>query len=273
MELAALDKYNLSNYVIKKVSSVEEMCAIATIMEHEVGEEHEIGEGRMPTTDYKLFYNTDPDGSFIGQLDGKTIGCISMLKYGDKFAVLGTYIVLKEFRGNGYGLALFKHAMESVPTSCNIGLDSVPGNNLLYHKWGFVDTFAIRRAQVDIPRALEKLDSFNCPSDVLVQSASAVDFNKLSAYDSEVFGAPHHLFLQGLLDGPNTITMAATNQNGDVVGFVAARKMIIPEEGWKLAPLFADNAQIASVLLKIVFKGMLTNAADRKIAIFELLLC
>ncbi len=64
--------------------------------------------------------------------------------------------------------------------------------------------------------------------------------------------------------------MAATNQNGDVVGFVAARKMIMLEEGWKLAPLFADNAQIARVLLKIIFKGMLTNAADRKIALFEL---
>ncbi len=161
--------------------------------------------------------------------------------------------------------------MEFVPLTYNIALDAVLGKNLLYRKWGFVDSkFINRRVQVDIKPALEKLDSFNSKTDVTVQPASAVDFNKLSAYDDEVFGAPHQLFLKGLLDGPNTITMVATNQNGDIIGFVAARKMVIVEEGWRLAPLFADNALIARGLLQSIFNEMITNAADRKVAMFEL---
>ena len=262
-KLPALDKYNLHNYVIKKVSSADEMRS--TIIEFEVME------GWMPALDdHQLYYNTDPDGFFIGQLDGKTISCISMVKYGDAFAFLGIYIVLKEHRGNGYGLALFKHAMESVSPTCNVALDGVVEKTPLYRKWGFMETFMNRRIQIDITTAATKLESFVPPSDVFIQPANQVDFNKLTVYDTDVFGAPHHLFLKGLVDGPNTITLVASNQNGGIIGFVAARKTIIVEEGWRLAPLFADNGQIARTLFKAAFKEMIKISPDRKIAMFEL---
>ncbi len=260
----SLEKYDLSNYVIKKVSSVEEMRDTIT--------KFEISEGWRPAIDDSaIFYNSDPDGMFIGQLNDKTISCITIVKYGDHFAFLGTYIVLKEFRGNGYGLALFKHAMESLPPTYNIALDARPGKNLLYKKWGFVDSkFIKHRMLVNIKTALQKLDCYDPRTDAIIQPGSEVDFNKLSAYDSEVFGAPHQLFLQGLLNGPNTITMAATDQNENIVGFVSARKTIILEEGWRLAPLFADNALIARGLLQAIFRKMTVKATDRTIAMLEL---
>ncbi len=252
------------DYSVKNVSSAAQLRALFT--------EFVLPEGWMPALDdHTLYYNTDPTGFYIGELNGKPIALLSVVKYGDNFGFVGLYIVLKEYRGQGYGLKLFKEVLGPFFTSeYNLALDGVQSMVAMYRQWGFVDAFVSTRAQLNVATALEKLKNFNSPSDVLVQSASAVDFNKLSAYDSEVFGAPHQLFLQGLLDGPNTITMAATNQNGDVVGFVAARKMIILEDRWRLAPLFADNAQIARVLLKVIFKEMLMNAADRKITMFEL---
>lgn len=265
MALPSLGKYDLTNYVIRKVSSVEEMRHTITKLQ--------TIQGSMPAIDDSaLFYNTDPDGMFIGQLNGETISCITVVKYGSSFAFLGTYIVLKEFRGNGYGLALFKHAIESVPLTYNIALDTVPGKNLLYQKWGFVESkFMSRWIEIDIKPALEKLDSFNSRTDATIQPASAVDFYILSAYDDEVFGAPHHLVLKGLLDGPNTITIAATNQSGELVGFVAARKMIAMER-WRLAPLFADNVLIARGILQAIFREMIATDADRKFAMFEIFL-
>ena len=264
--IPALDKYNLDNYVIKKVSSADEMRSTLT--------EFEIMEGIMPALDdHQLFYNTDPDGFYIGQLDGKTISSISLVKYGDSFAFLGIYIVLKEHRGKGYGLALFKHAMESIPPTCNVALDALLEKTHLYRKWGFVEAFVNRRVQVDNTTAATKLESFVPPSDVTVErveQANQVVYKKLTVYDTGVFGAPHHLFLRGLVDGPNTITLVAFNQIGGIIGFVAVRKTISVEEGWKIAPLFADDGQIARALLKAAFKEMIKIAPDRKVAIFEL---
>ncbi len=83
MALPSLDKYDLSNYVIKNVSSVEEMRDTIT--------KFEISEGWMPAIDDSaLFYNTDPEGMFIGQLNGETISCITMVRYESDFAFLGT---------------------------------------------------------------------------------------------------------------------------------------------------------------------------------------
>ncbi len=125
------------------VSSVEEFRS--TITKWEV-EEH----WSPSMDDPELLYNTDKTGFFIGWLDGKPISCIGMAKYGDEFAFLGIYIVLKEYRGKGYGLPLFKKAMESVPSSCNIGLDSGPHLEAMYRKWGFVETYTNCRAKIDV---------------------------------------------------------------------------------------------------------------------------
>ena len=62
--------------------------------------EFESMEGIMPALDdHQLFYNTDPDGFYIGQLDGKTISSISLVKYmyGDSFPIRFDWSLLHDF--------------------------------------------------------------------------------------------------------------------------------------------------------------------------------
>ena len=253
----------MSNYTIKNVSSAEQLNKLITqFVAHE---------GWMPALDdHTLYYNTDPTGFFVGELDGEPISLISIVKYGDSFAFMGLYIVLEKYRRQGYGLALWTKALESCPFSYNIALDGVLSMTPLYRKWGFVDTFMSSKAQLNIATASTKLESFVPLYNVFVQPANQVDFNKLTVYDTDVFGAPHHLFLRGLVDGPNTITLVASNQNGGITGFVAARKTIIVEEGWKITPLYADNGQVARALLKAILKKMISNDPRRTVSMLLL---
>ena len=51
--------------------------------------------------DANCFYCTDPDGFFIGLLNGRIIGCISAVSYDGVFGFLGLYIIVPEYRGRG----------------------------------------------------------------------------------------------------------------------------------------------------------------------------
>src|SRR5690606_9900185 len=74
--------------------------------------------------DADCFYAADPDGFLVGELDGEPVGCISAVKYGSEFGFIGLYIVRPEFRGRGFGMQLWRAAMERL-AGRNVGLDGV----------------------------------------------------------------------------------------------------------------------------------------------------
>ena len=51
--------------------------------------------------DAHCFYAADPQGFFVGELDGVPVGCVSAVRYGSGFGFLGLYIVKPEHRGQG----------------------------------------------------------------------------------------------------------------------------------------------------------------------------
>ena len=257
------DALQKKDFVIRNATSAAEVRSVITKLA-------ELEGWRPAIDDPDIYYNTDPSGFFIAELDGKMIGSISIVKYGQTFAFGGLLIVQKEYRGHDYGLRLFKHAFQSVPSTCNISGDGVLKMLPFYRKYGFVETYRTCRVEVDIAYSSAQLQECVPPPDIVIQPAKQVEFDKLSAYDNAAFGAPHHRFLKGLLDGPNTITLAATSTAGEVVGFVAARKTIIEEEGWKIAPLYADSEQIVRAILKEVLQEMSKDSPERRVAIFEL---
>ena len=56
--------------------------------------------------DGELFYEADPDGFFIAEIEGKLVGCASAVAYDDFFGFLGLYVVKSEFRRKGIGRKL-----------------------------------------------------------------------------------------------------------------------------------------------------------------------
>jgi hypothetical protein len=56
---------------------------------------------------YTCFAAADPEGFFIGELDGAPAATVSCVNYGVSFAFLGLYIVRQDLRGRGYGLRIW----------------------------------------------------------------------------------------------------------------------------------------------------------------------
>lgn len=72
--------------------------------------------------DGEIFYETDPDGFFVAEIEGKPIGCASAVAYDDSFGFLGLYVVKPEFREKGVGGKLTEKCLEHLGNR-NIGLD------------------------------------------------------------------------------------------------------------------------------------------------------
>ena len=62
--------------------------------------------------DARSFYAADPQGFLLGELDGAPAGSVSAVRYGAVFGFLGLYIVRPEFRGRGFGLKLWRAALD-----------------------------------------------------------------------------------------------------------------------------------------------------------------
>lgn len=97
-------------------------------------------------TDIEAFYAIDPQGFFIGYLDQKPIACISNAKYDDTFSFFSFYIVDQAYRGQGYGMKIWQHAIEYA-CDASIGLDGVVLQVENYRKSGFKEAYKNSRYQ------------------------------------------------------------------------------------------------------------------------------
>lgn len=188
--------------------------------------------------DAECFWAVDPNGFFIGLLDGKPIGAISLVKYGDDYAFGGFYIVNKEFRGSGYGMQLTQTALKYA-SDRNIGGDSVVENVGMYAKLGM--KLAHYNARYNfVSRKIENIEG-------RYLDAFVHGFEKLAEYDSSVFGYDRREFLQLWVTRPETRSFAHIDLpgTGKIQGYGVIRKCY---SGYKIGPLFADDATIAANL-------------------------
>jgi GNAT superfamily N-acetyltransferase len=86
--------------------------------------------------DAACFATVDPNGFYLGALDGVAASTISVVNYDDSFAFLGFYIVRPDLRGRGYGLRTWRAAIAHAG-SRSIGLDGVVTQQENYRKSGF----------------------------------------------------------------------------------------------------------------------------------------
>ena len=83
---------------------------------------------------------------------------------------------------------------------------------------------------------------------IIIKSATEVDFVKLKLYTEDVIGVifDRSELLEKWITLSTHTALAAVNDNGDVVGFGTIRETInVKEDGYRLAPLLADNGDIA----------------------------
>jgi len=195
------------------------------------------------------FYNADPSGYFMGFMSGVPVGCISAVAYDNTFGFLGLYIVRPEYRGKGYGIQLWKHALEHLGAR-NIGLDGVLARQQDYEKYGFKLAYRNLRygGNIDNDAAISKnitdLTSFN--------------IDDVAEYDSKMFPAPRRKFLTEWIRQKDAKTFGyiSHDQDSKLSGYGVIRPCVT---GYKIGPLFADNEEMAEQL----FFALTKDIADK----------
>jgi ribosomal protein S18 acetylase RimI-like enzyme len=185
--------------------------------------------------DAHCFRAADPDGFFIGELQGEPVGSISAVAYDAHFGFIGLYIVRPEFRGKGLGLRIWQHGIAYLGKR-NVGLDGVVAQQPNYRKSGFELAYRNIRFQ-----GVAEADVTNHPS---LLDAHQLPFDKLASYDQRFFPAPREAFLRVWIDQPDAVALASVSE-GHISGYGVLRRC---REGRKIGPLFADDPQTAEAM-------------------------
>lgn len=196
--------------------------------------------------DGEIFYEADPEGFFIAELEGKPIGCASAVAYDDNFGFLGLYVVRPDFQNRGIGLQLTGKCMAYLGDR-TIGLDGVVENEKKYQE---VMEFGSYYSNL---RFVGKGGGKSQEGLVKVQE---VPFGKLAEYDRRMFPAPRSGFLKSWVTQPDSYAFAAL-EDGDLKGYGVIRKCI---SGYKIGPLFADDMPIA----ERIFLALKSTVPDKE---------
>jgi GNAT superfamily N-acetyltransferase len=194
--------------------------------------------------DAKTFYNSDPKAFFIGKIGDKPIAVASATIYDDHYAFFGFLMVKKEFRGQGYGLAITQHRLKYIGNR-NAGLDGVVQMQQKYSRNGF------KLYHRNIRYELAKYQTKEANKQVI--DISDIDFKKLLKFDSLYFPAKREKFLSLWIKQKNSYALAYVDDNNEINGYAVMRKCHI---GYKIGPLFAKTSHVAESL----FETMLINA-------------
>lgn len=187
--------------------------------------------------DADAFYASDPNGYIMGFLDNEPVASLSAVSYGSDFGFLGFYIVKPEYRGKGYGWALWQEAMKYLNTQ-NIGLDGVVAQQENYKKSGFTRAYANIRYE-GVGKTSTLSSKYTIP---LIY----VPFDQLLSYDRQMFPADRAVFLKLWIEQPKCLALGYV-QEGKVRGYGMVRPCRV---GYKVGPLFADTTKIASSLFQ-----------------------
>jgi GNAT superfamily N-acetyltransferase len=197
-------------------------------------------EGWNPgVSDDTCFAAVDPEGFFIGEIDGAPVATVSCVNYGASFSFLGFYIVREDLRGRGYGMRIWNAAIAHAGGRV-IGLDGVVAQQDNYRKSGFELAYANIRygGTVAAPAAPDAPQA-----DVI--ALSDVPFAAVEADDATVFPAPRPAFLRAWIGAAGHAGCAIV-RHGRLAGWGVIRPC---RKGFKIGPLVADDRASAEAVL------------------------
>jgi ribosomal protein S18 acetylase RimI-like enzyme len=228
--------------------------ARATAADWPIFESWAAGEGWNPgPADGGCFLAQDPEGFFLGRIDGRPVSAVSVVNYGESFSFLGFYLVHPDFRGRGHGFATWRAGLEHAGSRV-IGLDGVLDQQDNYRRSGFQlahrNIRYVGAVTIDTPAAAGPGPA--------VLPAGEVDRSAIEAYDAGRFPAERPVFLDRWLTAPGHIAYAAMS---DAAGRLVGYGVIRPAPAFaKIGPLFADTPEIAETLFRTLVAGLAAEA-------------
>jgi GNAT superfamily N-acetyltransferase len=189
--------------------------------------------------DAEAFYETDPDGFYGFHYEGELIAGGSIVSYDGAFGFMGFFIVKTEYRSQGIGRKLWylrrDTLLNRLHENAAIGMDGVVDMQPFYQEGGFEIAFRdVRYEKQGIPFSIDKN----------IAPIQEADFENILAYDEQCFGFPRPQFLKPWLALPENKLFKYV-EDEQLKGFAIVRKAAT---GYKVCPLFADNATVAEAL-------------------------
>jgi GNAT superfamily N-acetyltransferase len=231
---------NREKYIIREMSRDELARYAITWAE---------AEGWHPgNDDFDYFYQTDPHGFFLGVLNNEPIAAISAVKYGDDFGFIGLYLVKPDYRGQGFGLAIWQHAIDYLQGR-NMGLDGVIAQQPNYQKSGFKTAYRNLRYQT---QGLGQ--AYHHPN--LVE-LNQVAVSAVQDYDAPVFPADRRDFIRRWIVQKQGTALGILC-NGELAGYGVIRAC--QNNYYKIGGLYADNTENADILLQALLSYAPANS-------------
>lgn len=194
--------------------------------------------------DAELFWVTDPAAFIAADLDSELVGGGAITSYNGEFGFMGFFIVRPEFRGRGFGNALWharrERLLARLHPGASIGLDGVFAMQDYYAAGGFVFSHRNMRFRTEI--SVRPVTSLIEDEDII--PLAAVSFDQLLNYDRTCFPALRPTFLRGWISQPHALALGY-RRDGKLSGYGVVRRC---REGCKIGPLFADDAPVAEAL-------------------------
>ncbi|MGW5328512.1 GNAT family N-acetyltransferase [Streptomyces sp. NPDC004014] len=200
-------------------------------------------------SDGPAFFAQDPEGFFLGRIDGEPVSAVSVVNHGPDYAFLGCYLVRPDLRGHGHGLTTWKTALAHAGNR-TVGLDGVVAQQDNYRRSGFEPAHRTVR--------FTGVASGSGPS-AGVRPAGPADLPAVTAYDALCTPADRPRFLAEWLTGPGH--RASVRYDGDrLTGYGVIRP---GHDTLRIGPLFADTADDARAL----FAALTAGAAGLEVAV------
>ena len=196
-------------------------------------------EGWNPgSDDLTPFLSADPEGYLVLEEGGAMKAAISLVRHTPEFAFLGFYLVTPPARGQGLGWSLWQHTMARAKGT-TVGLDGVVAQQDNYRKSGFVYAHANIRYGGQVVVDFE-------PKGQIVP-ADRIPLDQVFNYDEKHNPCRREAFMSAwLTDSETRKSLVFVNDDG-ITGLGTIRQC---QSGFKIGPLFADNATIADQLFQ-----------------------
>ena len=220
--------------------------------------------------DFQCGFAFDPKGVFIGEVDGELVSHIHVTRFPKHSAFVGGHVVTDKFRRKGIALKDIFVAINACnqgdTIGSDVGFELTPASKKLGYKIEW-DSYV---ATLSPEKIVANLAKMKFPSNVAVNSIHNINLEKLLDYDSLVFGTERKMFMERWIKAPGSFGFATVDKNchsDEITGYAVIKQVIRgggTEIGLAVAPLYADSAQIAKVLLKTSAEYCLLNEAVPK---------
>jgi len=185
--------------------------------------------------DARAFHAADPAGFLIKEVDGKPVAAISVVNHDPQFAFLGLYLCKPEFRGQGYGMEVWRAGIAHAVMR-SIGLDGVPEQQENYARSGFAKVGSTTRYMGQMARI----------RDPRIRVALPDDIQTLIAHDARACGMDRTAFAGAWFRDMPTRQTVVLMEASAIGGFATFRRC---KDGTKIGPLCASSEADARALL------------------------